>query len=526
MRIVAGFICAFLFITGASSLAATKPKSTPKAKTTHNFSLTPTFGGYVFAGKDNLKSAPIYSLKFSYNITGSDLFESLGIDAVAGYIDTKSEIDNSKAEVYHFRLDAIYPFIIKNSSFTPFLSVGAGGNLYERNTGSEGRALVAYGAGLKYQLLDYLSARADARHILIVTPERHDNVEVTAGLTYTFGVERKPKPPADSDKDGVPDKLDKCPDTPKGAKVDKDGCPRDGDGDGVPDYLDKCPSTPKGVKVDKNGCPETPAITPETTVPSAEPEKAGESETAVLSPSVPQEGAVVKPSSGEPQAAPAEKGPADGARSGEAAGTVPAVQPSVSQQQPSREVSVSATGVSAGAPTGAGTVVTAQPSQEGTGVPQQGTEKAAAPAAPPAGEPTPAQRETEQGRQELLKFTIEFDFNKSTIRPRYNRTLRKAAAFLKINSGTVAEIKGHTDIIGKARYNLLLSKRRAGSVKGYFVKRGIDESRIIMSGYGFHQPLADNKTAKGRQKNRRTEVTIVIKNSNGATPAPGNGKRR
>ncbi len=56
----------------------------------------------------------------------------------------------------------------------------------------------------------------------------------------------------DSDDDGVPDSIDKCPDTPKGVKVDKDGCPIDSDGDGVPDYLDKCPDTPKGVKVDKD----------------------------------------------------------------------------------------------------------------------------------------------------------------------------------------------------------------------------------------------------------------------------------
>jgi OOP family OmpA-OmpF porin len=59
----------------------------------------------------------------------------------------------------------------------------------------------------------------------------------------------------DSDGDGVPDDLDKCPNTPKGVKVDADGCPLDTDGDGVPDYLDKCPNTPKGVKVDKDGCP-------------------------------------------------------------------------------------------------------------------------------------------------------------------------------------------------------------------------------------------------------------------------------
>jgi OOP family OmpA-OmpF porin len=59
----------------------------------------------------------------------------------------------------------------------------------------------------------------------------------------------------DSDGDGVPDHLDKCPDTPRGTPVDASGCSRDSDGDGVPDHLDECPGTPKGVKVDKRGCP-------------------------------------------------------------------------------------------------------------------------------------------------------------------------------------------------------------------------------------------------------------------------------
>jgi len=71
--------------------------------------------------------------------------------------------------------------------------------------------------------------------------------------------------PIDSDGDGVPDYLDKCPGTPKGVKVDKAGCPLDSDGDGVPDYLDKCPGTPKGTKVDKRGCPikpKRPAVPP------------------------------------------------------------------------------------------------------------------------------------------------------------------------------------------------------------------------------------------------------------------------
>ena len=54
----------------------------------------------------------------------------------------------------------------------------------------------------------------------------------------------------DSDGDGVPDRIDECPDTPQGVVVDPVGCPVDSDGDGVPDYIDECPDTPKGVVVD------------------------------------------------------------------------------------------------------------------------------------------------------------------------------------------------------------------------------------------------------------------------------------
>jgi OOP family OmpA-OmpF porin len=61
--------------------------------------------------------------------------------------------------------------------------------------------------------------------------------------------------PIDTDGDGVPDYMDKCPNTPRGVKVDVTGCPVDSDGDGVPDYMDKCPGTPSGVPVDTSGCP-------------------------------------------------------------------------------------------------------------------------------------------------------------------------------------------------------------------------------------------------------------------------------
>jgi len=61
-------------------------------------------------------------------------------------------------------------------------------------------------------------------------------------------------PAVDLDKDGVPDRIDRCDNTPLGAVVDEWGCPIDSDHDGVYDGLDRCPDTPPGEKVDKNGC--------------------------------------------------------------------------------------------------------------------------------------------------------------------------------------------------------------------------------------------------------------------------------
>lgn len=75
------------------------------------------------------------------------------------------------------------------------------------------------------------------------------NVQALLGYSWGLGA------PPDSDGDGVPNRRDECPNTPRGAQVDSKGCPLDADGDGVFDGLDKCPGTPAGVKVNAEGCP-------------------------------------------------------------------------------------------------------------------------------------------------------------------------------------------------------------------------------------------------------------------------------
>ena len=76
------------------------------------------------------------------------------------------------------------------------------------------------------------------------------------------------------------------------------------------------------------------------------------------------------------------------------------------------------------------------------------------------------------------------------------------------NPGMSLAIDGHTDNVGKDEYNQTLSDNRAASVKIYLVSKGIDEGRITATGHGETMPIADNKTAAGRQQNRRSELTL------------------
>ena len=68
---------------------------------------------------------------------------------------------------------------------------------------------------------------------------------------------------------------------------------------------------------------------------------------------------------------------------------------------------------------------------------------------------------------------------------------------------------GHTDSIGSDAYNQRLSVRRAEAVKAYLVTKGIERNRVYTEGKGEKQPVADNRTAEGRAKNRRVEIEVV-----------------
>ncbi|WP_224984448.1 OmpA family protein [Geomonas agri] len=103
-------------------------------------------------------------------------------------------------------------------------------------------------------------------------------------------------------------------------------------------------------------------------------------------------------------------------------------------------------------------------------------------------------------------INIKFDTNKSDIKPQYHDELKAVGAFLKEFPQAKGTIEGHTDNVGNKAANMKLSQRRAESVRNYLIKNfDIAPDRIKAVGYGPTKPVASNKTAVGKQQNRRIE---------------------
>jgi outer membrane protein OmpA-like peptidoglycan-associated protein len=239
--------------------------------------------------------------------------------------------------------------------------------------------------------------------------------------------------PLDTDGDGVPDYLDKCPDTPKGVAVDASGCPLDADGDGVPDYLDKCPNTPAGVKVDAQGCP-------------LDSDGDGVPDYLDKCPDTPKGVAV------DNNGCPVDSD-GDGV-------------PDYLDKCPN--------------------------TPKGTQVDANGC---------------PVMKE--EFKHFKLSGDANFNSGKADLLPAAYPVLDKLADAMKSNPNYKWSVEGYTDSKGKDAANIKLSERRAQSVVNYLVSKGVDKSVFTVKGFGKANPVADNKTAEGRGKNRRVEIKVV-----------------
>jgi len=239
--------------------------------------------------------------------------------------------------------------------------------------------------------------------------------------------------PKDSDGDGVPDGKDRCPDTPKGATVDENGCPKDSDGDGVWDGIDQCPDTPKGATVDAKGCPK-------------DSDGDGVYDGIDQCPDTPK-GATVD----------AKGCPKDSDGDG--------VWDGIDQ---------------------------CPDTPKGAPVDAKGCPKLAV-----------------ESRGAFVLRGVNFELNSAKLTADSTETLDLVAQTLAAYANVRVEIGGHTDTQGSAAYNAKLSERRAQSVKDYLVGKGIDASRLTVKGYGEASPIAPGNTADAHAQNRRVELKRI-----------------
>jgi len=102
-----------------------------------------------------------------------------------------------------------------------------------------------------------------------------------------------------------------------------------------------------------------------------------------------------------------------------------------------------------------------------------------------------------------------FDFNKADLKQEAKTKLDDLVSKTKEINLEVIIAVGHTDSIGGDAYNDKLSVKRAESIKTYLTSKGLEANRVYTEGKGKKQPVADNKTAEGRAKNRRVEIEVV-----------------
>ncbi len=107
-----------------------------------------------------------------------------------------------------------------------------------------------------------------------------------------------------------------------------------------------------------------------------------------------------------------------------------------------------------------------------------------------------------------MPSNITFDSDQSDVKPQFYETLNSVALVFQEFDQSLIDVAGHTDSDGSDDYNIDLSRRRAGSVARYLTSQQLDPQRFSVEGRGEREPIASNASSRGKQENRRVEITI------------------
>jgi OOP family OmpA-OmpF porin len=195
---------------------------------------------------------------------GRILHEHWNIEGAFGFLNLNGE--DGGADLDQVILSAnVMNLYNRNGKFQPYLLGGVG--LVQTSTfdvSDENNFQLNAGVGALIPVFnDKVRLRAEVLYRMESADTMYKDWILNLGVAFPFGKKAAPVvapvvvavAPADTDNDGVPDSIDRCPDTPLNSPVDQYGCELDSDGDGVVDRLDECPDTPPNTEVDNVGCP-------------------------------------------------------------------------------------------------------------------------------------------------------------------------------------------------------------------------------------------------------------------------------
>ena len=517
------------------------------------FSISPFVGGYTFDGFQQRETAPVYGLRLGYDLT-----KNWGVELVGDFLATDGTRSQRSVNALSYRLDVLYNFV-PDGPLVPYLAMGGGGITagHGKNfhNGSNTDATANAGFGVKYFLTDSVALRGDARQLLIFEHQNSVmyNWEYTAGLTFLFGGKnaaapvQAPPPPAPTSKLSVtPGSIQKgntatlnwtsenasnCDITPGIGPVKPQGsmaitpsadtaynlsCNGPGGNTASSTNIKVAalpvptsslsvnplsitkgePATLNWSSENTTNCDITPGIGPVKTqgsmaiTPSADTaynlscngpggNTASSTNIKVVTPPATTDSLSITPSS-------ITKGESATLNWTSQNASKCAIQPVIGSVQPEGRMIITPPANTSYTLTceGAGGVATSEAKIAVT-VPQ------------PAKLCSPT------------VIDIQFDTNKSDIKPRYHDELKKLADFLTEFPNAKGVIEGHTDSVGDKASNMKLSQRRADSVRNYLIKTfGIAPERLKAEGYGPTRPIADNKTKEGKAQNRRIEANF------------------
>jgi outer membrane protein OmpA-like peptidoglycan-associated protein len=415
------------------------------------------------------------------------LLTNVSVEAEGAYTRTHSNISGLPVTSIPLRARLAYNLPIGGYSSSVRLGVGYVRHMYRESENFDDNGFTGI-FGVRTGLTQNVGLRLDATADYVRSPEggrvdEYVNWGMQAGVSVLFGKSHDGKSAhrdnevvlskvaslSDADQDRVNDGLDRCPNTPAGDTVDATGCSPsqlDADHDTVSDAVDRCLGTPFGEPADAEGCA---------------PSQKDDDKDAVMNAF---DGCPNTPLGSPVDAAGCPPGPrdSDGDKVLDSADQCP------------------------NTPAGEQVNIRGCPRDTDTDGVSDGRDHCPS---TPVGQPIDANGCPilfEKGARSVVLRGVTFQTGRATLTPAARMVLKDIASQLVENPEYRVQISGHTDNTGSRAANVRLSIARARTVETFLEANGVPRTQVTSKGFGPDVPVASNKSASGRGKNRRVEL--------------------